>query len=70
MFTLELTYYEGGTWSRRAFETVTSGHIPQLGSTINSDGIRSGTWKVVHIGQSVGGGVMSNTIHVHLEETG
>jgi hypothetical protein len=69
MFTLVLGFPMRGRSRSESTETVTSGHVPQLGSTINTEGRNHGTWKVVHVGQTVSGGVMESTVYVYLEET-
>jgi hypothetical protein len=69
MFTLVLGFPMQGRSRSESTETIAAGHVPQLGSTINTEGRNFGTWKVVHVGQSVSDGVLSSTVHVYLEET-
>lgn len=70
MFTLVLCFPIGRGGRALAQESISSGHVPQLGSTLNmSSGFHSGTWKVAHVGQTVTDGVMESTVYVYLEET-
>jgi hypothetical protein len=68
MFTLVLCFPRQGK-RPQSQNTVTGGHIPQIGSTINTTGMRSGTWKVDHIGQDANEETLSSTVYVYLEET-
>ncbi|WGV35989.1 hypothetical protein SEA_FRANKENWEENIE_318 [Streptomyces phage Frankenweenie] len=68
MFTLVLCFPRQGN-RPRSQNSVTAGHVPQIGSTINTTGLHSGTWTVHHVGQDADEATLSNTVYVYLEET-
>lgn len=68
MFTLILHYPIRGRGRSMATESAVSAHVPQIGSTINTEGLNRGTWRVDHVGQKAADGVMSKTVHLYLEE--
>lgn len=68
MFTLVLCFPRQGSRPRSEL-SITSGHVPQKGSTINTPGPRFGTWDVDHIGYDTDGETLSNTVYVYLKET-
>jgi hypothetical protein len=71
MFELALCFpvRQGSDYSE-SIETITAGHIPQIGSTIHVDIRRHyGTWEVESIAQSVTDGVLESRIYVHLKES-
>lgn len=68
MFTLVLCFPAQGKRTRSQ-NSVTAGHVPQIGSTINTTGLRSGTWEVNHVGQNADETTLSSTVYVYLKET-
>lgn len=67
MFTLVLCFPVQGKWPRSQ-NSVTAGHVPQIGSTINVMGMRPGIWRVAAVGQDADDLSLSTTVHVYLEE--
>jgi len=68
MFTLILCFPAQGKRPRSQV-SVSSGHIPQIRSTINTQGMRSGCWRVTDIGQDASDDTLSSTVYVYLADT-
>jgi hypothetical protein len=68
VFTLVLCFPVQGRLPRSQ-NSVTSGHVPQIGSSINVTGMRSGTWMVDHVGQDADDSTLSSTVYVYLKES-
>ncbi len=68
MFTLVLCFPRQGK-RPQSQNTVTGGHVPQIGSTINTTGMRSGCWRVTGVGQDASEETFSSTVYVYLADT-
>lgn len=68
MFTITLCY-PGGYPGNGAQETVRSGFVPQIGMKISGSSMRHGRYQVTEVSGSTDGAVLSDHIHVILEES-